>query len=226
MEELARPRVEREIDRQLADLEGRFSEGFIEEQRQKIPEAVRKKWAVTVIASRPEFSTRYTGYYRDVLKEIDPRSITDLILRCPSESLSSNEIEVRFSKKRGCTFAVRGQDPEWVRAVYSTLLDELRRDIPWWNRMRSWIFAAPVAVLTALAASTALLRSDFLIWWIGFSFGGYALALLLYFGMRTLFPGFEIMVPESKGRGGRALAVLGAFLLNVVASVVATFLRN
>lgn len=90
------------------------------------------EWSMEMVASRREFSTKYHGTPTEVLDAIDPATIVSVELIWPKRLYSPRTVAVRLAKDSGCRFEIAGDDPAWVRATHSTIVEGLRQGVPSW----------------------------------------------------------------------------------------------
>ena len=170
-----------------------------------------------------------SGDPKEVLGEIDPPTIQRVAVAVP-RSYSRTRIEVHLTRRDGCALSVAGDDPEWVRAAYSSLVDELRQGVPWWHWLRSLPGAIAFGLFLGLPWPIAIILAgewtSTVAEWLG-TFGVFLLSLLSggsYLVIMSLLPGFEVLTPGSPGRGRRVFGVIGVLIMGVISSLVATLI--
>lgn len=232
LDELLKPRLEAEIVAAMRDAEetgARWKEDETElaKRRNEREMEVREEWAITATATRPEFSTEYAGSVSAVLAEI-PFSAADSFKMSMRRKFTLHpEIEIRLSRRDGCTLSVDADDPEWVRAAFTTLRDEVRLAVPRWHLLRTDRVAYPLFSFLG-AGMLALAAAAFHPAWAiaGAAWGATILGLPSFIVIKKVLPGFELLPQNGRSKGDQRLRWLGGLLTGVVSSIIATIIYS
>lgn len=143
-----------------------------------------------------------------------------------------------FPSQVGVTVEVSGEDAQWVEGVRATLAEKVQANVPWWRFVaapwfiRGLFFTSALGVL-GIISGTADSIDGFEIVLLGLLTAAMTLGLelpLYMLGRMPLvyrvFPAFEVVESDSKGRGRAVIAAavavigLGLGVLGVVLSIV------
>jgi hypothetical protein len=213
-----------EAFRLAADANDEYEQRRILSRKEDALDRVDERYRITMIATEREMALTKSGPPEHVMAAMDRSALRKIELYAPEHRFSSSwRVEVTLSHPEGCELKVSG-DPDWVNTVFGSMTDVIKRDVPWWAFLRSWIGAT--------AGTVVILLNYFLVWpvpaaagdekgaLLALAFGiSYAAGLGIWWLLRRILPGFEVFGPGERGRGASALAVIGSIILAVVPSL-------
>jgi len=230
MEELVEPRIVARIRRESDDLAARLAKRGIEAESVTVELAaleskIRSEATITATATRPEFSTKYTGTIGDILSQVDLETIDSFKLTWEKQYAFSPGLEVRFSKSDGCILSVEADDPEWVRAVFTSLVEEIEPGIPWWHRVRTDEGGLALSIVLAVVVAVIGLTVNVYVGLFAMM-GAILICMPIVYVWPKVLPGFQLLAPGVPDRGRRAAGLLGVLVLGIVSSIIATLIMK
>jgi len=231
IDELVRPRLQTELADAMktvaldAERWG-WKEERAEEERTRQEGLIREEWAVVARATRPEFSTNYSGGTAEVLGALESSRVHSFVLSVRKRFTVRSEIEVRFDRRDGCRVSVDADDPEWVRGAFTTLVDEIRVGVPRWHILRLDRFRVPAALLLGSIFGGGIAVAIYGLKWAaaGVIWGSFVIGSNLAVITTKALPGFEILPHNGKSKGTQRLRWIGGFCTSVAASIVAVLI--
>lgn len=223
----------------------RLLQNLLPERKENDHEPLKDDWTAFILSSyyRPRFaepslvatatergSVTLRGTPQEVFGEMDRTALQSLELEVsPQAQLTKrDQVRIEFDRVDGVKLESRGET-KWVDEAHASLVEELDRGRTWWWWLRDtpalltflslgvvgfWLLAE-AGVLTQEGDPQTLAGQIALTATIGLLVSG-LLSLGLGNLIRRFLPGFEVVLPGEKGRGARALAVIGTVLIAAI----------
>jgi hypothetical protein len=234
--------VERHVAIRREDAVRTETEGIDERHRQDRSEWIARRFRVSVAVeekSAEEVLHRGTSV-SDVFdsEEIEASKLKTLTITGGGDK-DDGTMSIKMAHHaillKGVQLRIEGPT-DWTRYAKADLDPLLRGRQPWWGILRTNFGAAAVSVFLTLGASLWLgavdpwvedgdfvsdgvaIAATVLLYGLCALFAGFGLAWLL--SRASILPAFEVLKDRRDSRGRRAVGIVGALLINLVASAI------
>lgn len=217
----ASSQVKRSIDSLL------LAKQKIERDAERDQEAERRKFDFELRLTEPDGGNRvFNGNSLEIAELFDGMRFKSFTLAGTTQWRADHKIELRASTTFGFTLTVHSTDENWARAALSYLGEEIRRQVPWWSRLRNppviWgILAAIIGTATWLFNGARPLEGTWLLVWafivLSYSTGG-ALAA------NKFWPVIQILRAGQRPQGSWLIRGTGTVIGGLVIGVLGNWI--
>jgi hypothetical protein len=199
---------------------------FLEERR----EVAAREWEVQASFYYKLFGLVETGKLDEVISAAKGRRVVGVIIQVPRTSYGDVACTVSLGRVRsGGTANVvaywKSPDVGWMHTAGGLLGAVVGSGAPWWRWLRSWWalpgYAACVLPLWLLLRPWEV-KSGATSAWLSVAVVSLVCGLWLTQIIRWLLPPFDLVAEGGRGRGTRAVAVIGTILLALVGGIVSS----